>query len=634
MTRVLKEYVIVGGLGAIMLAFSFFLGSPHISESDEAYYAVVARNLVEYGSLNTTIYLPGEIIGTGFPGRDTHMAGYMILLALPVALFGPKDQAFLLLSQIGYIACGILVFWAGKQLFTHSVGYVSAVAFYLYPLFFFYANTAMTEITLQVVALSFFCVWITSLHRPRLAHSLLFSLLLAIGAAIRPTFLLFLPTALYALWRSPEVWRRRAMIWFGISLIVLLATVVYPLSLERAEGSYKFYQILKQGELGAIVRGFVDNFVLQASRHLRPPQRFPEDYIRLLQIVIFALGIVAFIRFRKRTQREAIGFFIVTAVMTWVFLSLFYTPSGARGLRNLMVVLPPGLISLTGLLFSITRTRLRYTLTMGLMGILIFFALVGMRGPLQERHKFYASESRKAAIFAKVLDPYRPKVVLAYKPFLYAVNSFPVNVIRRLPSSLEMMRQLQERVTIDAIVVDNLAERDRFLRASQEGLIEGQYRAINQSPIEGYYFLVRGELFRRPVQTLLGDELLLLGVDTDEQAIPGATLPLTLVWKAHNRIQRDYAIAVRLVDLDGREAQYWLGRPVQSTRPTNTWQPGETVVDTWELDISPELPEGEYTLEVEAYDVATLESKGKVKVGTLSITSGVAQAEAHEKEGR
>jgi len=165
-------------------------------------------------------------------------------------------------------------------------------------------------------------------------------------------------------------------------------------------------------------------------------------------------------------------------------------------------------------------------------------------------------------------------------------------------------------------------------------LIEGQYRAINQSPIEGYYFLVRGELFRRPVQALLGDDLLLLGVDTDDQAIPGTRLPLTLVWKAYHHIQRDYAIAVRFVDLDGREAQYWLGRPVQSSRPTNTWQPGETVVDTWELDVSPDLPEGEYILEVEAYDVATLKSVGKVKVGTLSITSVVTEAEASEKVGR
>jgi hypothetical protein len=614
-----KEYAIVGGLGVVMLAVSYFLGSPHISESDEAYYAVVARNVVEYGSLNTTIYLPEEIIGTGFPGRDTHMAGYMILLALPVALFGPNDQAFLLLSQIGYIACGLLVFWAGKQVFSRSIGYVSAAVFYVYPLFFFYANTAMTEITLQVVASLFFCVWITALRQPRLAHSLLFSLLLTIGTAIRPTFLLFLPTVPYALLHSPVAWRRRAWIWFGISLVVLMATVVYPLSLERAEGSYKFYQILKLGEPRAIAQGFIDNFVLQASRHLKLPQRFPEDYIRLLQILIFALGIVAFVRLKNKRQRETIGFFLATAIITWIFLALFYTPSGARGLRNLMVVLPPGLIGLTGLLFSVARFRLRYILLTTLMGVLLFFSLIGMQGPLQERHKFYAKESRKAEIFAKVLDPYHPKVVLAYKPFLYAVNSFPVNVIRRFPSSLEMMQQLQEQVTIDAIVVDNLAERDRFLRASREGLIKGQYRAVNQSPIEGYYFLVRGELFRRPVQALLGEGLLLLGVDTDGRAIRGTTLPLTLVWKANQRIQRDYAMAIRLVDLNGREAQYWLGRPVQSTRPTNTWLQDEIVVDTWDLNIASDLPVGQYILEVEIYDTATLKSEGKVQVGTLSL---------------
>jgi 4-amino-4-deoxy-L-arabinose transferase-like glycosyltransferase len=479
--------------GIAMLAISYLLGSPRLSGTDETYYAVVARNLVENGSLNTTIYLPDEIINTGFPGRDTHMAGYMMFLALPVALFGPTDAAFLLLSQLGYVVCGLLTFWAARRLLSHNGAFLSVAAFYVYPLFFFYANTALTEITLQVVALCFLCIWLASLQSPRLAHTLLLSLLLTVGTAIRPTFLLFLPTAGYALWRWPVQSRRRAVVWLGVSLLVLMMTIVYPLSLERAEGSYAFYDIADGSNSAAMVAKFLDNFLLQASRYASLPTEFPDDHIRLLQVAIFGAGIVALVR-TSGQQRETAAYFVYTAAAMWLFLAVFYTPSGSRGLRNLVVVLPPGLMALMGLLMSIRWKKLRHIVVGGTLGLFLFLAVIGMRGPVQERREFHADQSHKAEVFARVLGPYRPRVVLAHKPDLYAVRSFPVNIIRRFPRSLEMMRQLQEKVTIDAIVVDDPKERDRFLQASQVGLISGDYRPVLDAPVDGYYFLARGAI--------------------------------------------------------------------------------------------------------------------------------------------
>lgn len=497
--RGIRDYAIVAAVGIALLVISYVLGSPRLSGTDETYYAVVARNLVEHGTLNTTIYLPDEIISTGFPGRDTHMAGYMILLALPVAVLGPTDEAFLLLSQLGYVLCGLLVFWATRRISSRGGAFLSAAAFYAYPLFFFYANTALTEITLQVVAILFLCVWLAALKRPRLAHTMLLSLLLMVGTAIRPTFLLFLPPAVYALWRWPIQSRRRAALWFGVSLLVLLATVVYPLASDRAEGSYDFYEVVDQDDPEAVAEELVDNFVLQASRYASLPAEFPDDHIRLLQMVILAAGVVGLVRLRG-LPRETAGFFVYTAVAMWFFLAVFYTPSGSRGLRNLMVTLPPGLIALTGLLVSIKWSKLRYALLTSTMGLFLFLALFGMQGPVLERREFHASQTHKAEVFARVLGPYRPSVVLAYKPDLYAVRSFPVNVIRRFPRSLEMMHELQERVTIDAIVLDDRTERDEFLEASREGIITGNYRAVQEEPVEGYYFLVRGGILTGTMQ--------------------------------------------------------------------------------------------------------------------------------------
>ena len=466
--RTRSDYVIVLAIGVLALLFSYAVGSPRISGTDETYYVVVARNLVEHGSLNTTIYLPEEIVETGFPARDTHMPGYMILLALPVALFGPTDEAYLVLSQLGYVICGLLVFFAGRRIFSRAVGYASAVAFYLYPLFFFYANTAMTEITLQLVALLFFCIWLAALQKPRLATSLALGLLLVLGTAIRPTFMIFLPTALYALWRWPRETRRRATVWFVVAFLALLITVVYPLSLGRAQGSYKFFEVAGQDDPGLVAKGFLDNFILQASRYVAPLKDFPNDHIRLMQVIILLLGAVGLARF-KGLQRTVAGFFVYTAVVTWLFLAFFYTPSGSRGLRNLMVVLPPGLIVLNGLIFSPKWKTLRYAMAAAQCVLFFFFAWIGMQGQLQERKEFYVAETRKAEVLAGTLNAYHPQVVLVYKPWLYAVNYFPVNVIREFPRSQDVMRTLQEKVTIDAIVVDDPAERDRYLKASRAG---------------------------------------------------------------------------------------------------------------------------------------------------------------------
>ena len=125
-------------------------------------------------------------------------------------------------------------------------------------------------------------------------------------------------------------------------------------------------------------------------------------------------------------------------------------------------------------------------------------------------------------------------------------------------------------------------------------------------------------MFKRAVGTPLGDDLILLGVDTVESVNAGAPLPLTLVWQARTDIRRDYALAVRLVDDHGQEAQYWLGRPVLSTHPTTEWRAGEVVVDTWDITVAPSVPTGRYGLEIEAYDAAPLQRPGTA-AGTQSV---------------
>jgi hypothetical protein len=110
----------------------------------------------------------------------------------------------------------------------------------------------------------------------------------------------------------------------------------------------------------------------------------------------------------------------------------------------------------------------------------------------------------------------------------------------------------------------------------------------------------------------LNDDLELLGYDLEQPA--AGQLELVLYWKALRDVQSDLVIAVRLVDERGEEADYWLGRPVQSSYPTVGWREGEWVRDPWQLTARGDIPAGEYELEVELYDAATESSAGKVRL--------------------
>jgi hypothetical protein len=112
---------------------------------------------------------------------------------------------------------------------------------------------------------------------------------------------------------------------------------------------------------------------------------------------------------------------------------------------------------------------------------------------------------------------------------------------------------------------------------------------------------------RSPVRFDLGDQISLLGYDLDRDVIrPGETLHLTLYWQAARAPETSYKVFVHL--LDGQE-KIW-GQvdaiPCDWQRPTTGWLPGEVVIDTYDLSVQRDAPEGQYVIEIGLYDAATL----------------------------
>jgi hypothetical protein len=104
----------------------------------------------------------------------------------------------------------------------------------------------------------------------------------------------------------------------------------------------------------------------------------------------------------------------------------------------------------------------------------------------------------------------------------------------------------------------------------------------------------------------LGEGMHLAGYDLEApQVRPGHSVSLTLHWRAEREMTRSYTVFVHLLDASGRVRAQQDSVPGSGALPTTGWAPGEYLDDHYEIPLPVDLPAGEYTIEVGAYDAAT-----------------------------
>jgi hypothetical protein len=118
----------------------------------------------------------------------------------------------------------------------------------------------------------------------------------------------------------------------------------------------------------------------------------------------------------------------------------------------------------------------------------------------------------------------------------------------------------------------------------------------------------------------LGGTLRLDGYDLSRnQSVPGEVLRLMLHWRATEDVRNDYVINLRLLDGNGTEVAYWLGRPVRSGYPTNTWRAGQIVLDPWRLEMPLDIAAGQYQLEIVFFDAETQEEVKRAQLSPVRV---------------
>jgi len=112
-----------------------------------------------------------------------------------------------------------------------------------------------------------------------------------------------------------------------------------------------------------------------------------------------------------------------------------------------------------------------------------------------------------------------------------------------------------------------------------------------------------------------GDSLLLLGYDSMIQGSHSRMkVRVNLYWQALAETE-EFRVSLRLVDSTGHLAGQVDSAPVHGAYPTDAWQSGETIVDSYDLPVLVGMPPGEYSLGVVLYRSQTLEEVGKAPLG-------------------
>jgi len=155
--------------------------------------------------------------------------------------------------------------------------------------------------------------------------------------------------------------------------------------------------------------------------------------------------------------------------------------------------------------------------------------------------------------------------------------------------------------------------------ADPEGVIEHWLDQRGYKTLDQWHGNVRLAVYvmpeRRPADEVvsdldirLGDRISLTGfLGWNLSPVAGEVTQLQLMWRADQTPQRPYKVFLQLLDPRDQVIAQRDAEPAGESRPTTTWQPGETVLDNHGLLIPPGTPPGSYRCIIGMYDAETLE---------------------------
>ncbi len=104
-----------------------------------------------------------------------------------------------------------------------------------------------------------------------------------------------------------------------------------------------------------------------------------------------------------------------------------------------------------------------------------------------------------------------------------------------------------------------------------------------------YAFPARVDVTRvpNPTHITFDHQAELVGYALPQKSVkPGDALPLTIYWRARERLGEDFSVYLRLFDGNGTVVGRWEAFPGGGLYPTRVWQPGEVIEDQYRVPVA------------------------------------------------
>ncbi len=174
--------------------------------------------------------------------------------------------------------------------------------------------------------------------------------------------------------------------------------------------------------------------------------------------------------------------------------------------------------------------------------------------------------------------------------------------------------------------------------ADPDGLVTGWINQQGYKTLDQWYGNVRLAVYvmpehRAPDESVddqnmrLGPDITLLGYRSWKLTpTAGEVTQIQVRWRAENTPQRRYKVFLQLLDAHDQVIAQRDAEPAGDAHPTNTWAPGEVVLDNHGLLIPPGTPPGLYRRIIGLYDAETLErlklpdGSDFISLSTITVT--------------
>ncbi len=527
---------------------------------------------------------------------DIHPPGYYLLLHFWQSAAGSTEFALRAFSALCSLLTVAVVAALGRRLGGRRAAALAALLMGLHPLAVYYAQEARMYALLGLLAA--LTLWMGERLLEKEGHgtaiAMAATLILGLYTHYAYLFVIAAVNGAYLALLPQRAYRARFRLWMGVQAGAAIAFLPWLPHLARL-ATWKPPDLTGSGAFAHLWRA-----LLVGITHPFPPAR-------LLPIAGFLTvwGIAHGLRRHP--------FLTLSAILLLVGPPMLFLATGsyrAAYLKFLLVSLP-ALVALESAPAG-SRSLAGRGLLFLLMGALLFPQMTALR------HLYHDPAYRRSdyrGVAARIIAEGRPGDAIAlnapnqWEVFTYYYHGpLPVFPAPYHPDEREARAWLATLLDgHDRLFVLYWGEQEADPQQRlKRGLATTAYGAgeawIGNLRLARYGIAPLYPWPTKPFSVTFGASIRLEGVTVPERTFhPDEIVPITLFWRATSRPSGRYKLFVHLLDGDGQLVAQYDGEPVEGFRPTDGWQPGESIVDRCGVALPSTLPAGDYRLRIGLY---------------------------------